>query len=140
MATFYTSKLTSKGQDIVGYISGTISLILFLIVLTYHIITQLFFKTQFGQRFKNRFTRQLDDSEEQVSFVTTQDSEEGKAATYSKVDPPPRRDAVPLSYFVNLRSRRNTTDSVSGSAKCEENELRSIEQEVNSSTPYSLMK
>ena len=46
-----------------------------------HIITQLFFKTQFGQRFKNRFTRQLNDSEEQVSFVTTQDSEEGKAAT-----------------------------------------------------------
>ena len=147
LATFYTSKLTSNvgnGQDIVGYISGTISLILFLTVLTYHIVTQLFFKTQFGQRFKNRFTQQLDDSEEQVSFITTQDSEEGKAATYSEVDPPPRRDAVPLSYFVNLRSRRNIyfTDSVSGSAKCEENELRPIEQEMNSSisTSYSLMK
>ena len=141
IATFYTSKV-GNSQDVVGYISGTISLILFLIVLTYHVVTQLFFKTRFGQRFKTRFTRQLNDSkyDEQVSFVTTQDSEEGKPATYSEVDPPPRRDAVPLSYFVNLRGRRNTAASVSGSAKCEENELRPIEQEMNSSTPYSLMK
>ena len=126
----------------VGYISGTISLILFLIVLTYHAVTQLLFKIQLGQKFKNRFNRQLNDSEneEQVNFVTVQDSEEGKPATYSEVDPPPRRDAVPLSYLVNLRSRRNTTDSVSGSANCEENELKPIEQAINSSTPYSLMK
>ena len=66
-----------------------------------------------------------------------QDSEEGKAATYSEIDPPPRRDAVPLSRFVNLRSRRNTADSVSGSAnEYEENEL--IEQ-LNSSAAYTLM-
>ena len=93
-------------------------------------------------KIQNIFTRQLNDSEndEQVSFVTTQDSEEGEAATYSEVDPPPRRDAVPLSYFVNLRSRRNTADSVSGSVNYEENELRPIEKDINSSTPYSLMK
>ena len=82
------------------------------------------------------------EDEAQVSFVTIQDSKEGKPATYSNVDPPPGRDAVPLSYFVNLRSRRNTSDSVSESAKCEENELRPIEQEMNSSisTSYTLMK
>ena len=108
-----------ESQEVVGYISGTISLILFLIVLTYHIVTQLFFKTQLGQRVKNRFIWQFNDSEsdEQDDLVTMQDSEEGKAAvTYSEVDPPPRRDAVPLSRFVNFRSRINTTDSVSGSA------------------------
>ena len=138
LATFYTSRV-GKNQEVVGYISGTISLILFLIVLTYHIVTQLFFKTQLGQRVKNRFIRQFNDSEsdEQDDLVTTQDSEEGKAATYSEIDPPPRRDAVPLSHFVNLRSRRNTTDSVSGSTnEYEENEL--IEQ-VNSSAAYTLM-
>ena len=126
----------------VGYISGTISLILFLIVLTYHAVTQLLFKIQLGQKFKNRFNRQLNDSEndEQVSLVTMQDSEEHKLATYSEVDPPPRRDAVPLSYFVNFRSGKNTTDCVSESVNDEENELKPIEQAINSSAPYSLMR
>ena len=141
LATLYTSKV-GKSQDVAGYISGTISLILFLVVLTYHVVTQLFFKIQLGKKLKIKFNRQFNDpeNEEQISFVTTQDSEEGKPATYSEVDPPPRRDAVPLSHLVNLRSRRNTTDSVSGSANCEENELRPIEQEIKSLTPYSLMK
>ena len=142
LAKLYTSKV-GKSQVMVGYISGIISLILFLIVLAYHVVTQLFFKTQLGKMLKVKFNRQFNDpeNEEQVSFVTTQDSEESKPATYSEVDPPPRRDAVPLSYFVNLRSRTNTTDSVSGSVNnCVENELNPIEQESNSSTPYSLMK
>jgi hypothetical protein len=118
-----------------------------LIVLTHHVVTQLFFKTQLGQRImiKYRFTRQFNDSEndEQVGLVITQDSEEGKPATYT-----PRlihhlgRDAVPLTYFVHLRSMRNTTDSESGSAKNYEleNELKPKEQEINSSTAYTLMK
>ena len=82
------------------------------------------------------------ENEEQVCFVTTQESEEGKPATYSEVDPPPRGDAaVPLSYLVNFRSRKSTIDSVSGNAaNYEENELRPLEHASNSSTPYSLMK
>ena len=106
-----------ESQEVFGYISETISLILFLIILTYQVVTQLFFKTQLGQRSQNRFIPQLKDSEndEQDDLVTMQDSEERKAAIYSEIDPPPRRDAVPLSCFANLRSRRNTTNSVSGS-------------------------
>ena len=122
-----------ESQEAVGYISETISLILFPIV---YVVTQLFFKTQLGQRIKKRIIRQLKDSEsdEQDDLVIR---EEGKAATYSEIDPPPRIDAVPLSCFVNLRSRRNTTDSVSGSTnEYKENEL--IEQ-VNSSAAYTLM-
>ena len=128
-----------ESQEAVGYISETISLILFQIILTYQVVTKLFFKTQLGQRIKKRIIRQLKDSEndEQDDLVTMQDNEEGKAATYSEIDPPPRRDAVPLSCFVNLRSRRNTSDSVSRSTnEYEENEL--IEQ-VNSSAAYTLM-
>ena len=73
-----------ESPEVVGYISETISLILFLIVLTYHMVTQLFLKTQLGQRVKTRFIRQLKDSEndKQDDLVTTQDSEEGKAASY----------------------------------------------------------
>ena len=69
-------------QEVVGYISGTISIVLFLIVLTYHVVTQLFFKTQFGKKFKNRFDRQFNDSknDEQGNLVTTKDSEEGKTS------------------------------------------------------------
>ena len=139
LATLYISKV-GNSQDVVGYISGTITLVLFLIVLTYHVVTQLFLKTQLGKKVKNRLNRQFNDAEneDQVSLVT-HDNEEGKPATYSEVDPPPRRDAVPLSYFVNLR---NTTDSVLGSRGCEENELRLREQAINgpTATPYSLMK
>ena len=142
LGTFYTSQV-GKGQDVVSYISGTTNLILFLIILTYHVVTQLFFKTQLGQTLKVRFTQQFNDPEndEQVDLVTTQDSVEGKPATYSEVDPPPRKDAMPLSHLANLRSRRNTTNSVSESANnYEQNELKPIEQELNSSTPYILMK
>ena len=139
LATLYVAKV-GNSQGVVGYISGTITLVLFLIVLTYHVVTQLFLKTQLGKKVKNRLNRQFNDAEneDQISLVT-HDNEESKPATYSEVDPPPRRDAVPLSYFVNLR---NTTDSVLGSGGCEENELRLREQAINgpTATPYSLMK
>jgi hypothetical protein len=143
LATFYSSRV-GKGQDVVGYISGTISLILFLVVLTYHVVTQLTFVTQLGKKLKNRFTRdqQFDDSDKEVSLVSTQASEEGKSATYSEIDPPPRIDVAPRSH-LNLRSRRNTADSVSGNAlpDYEENELKPIGRKIiDSSTPYSLMK
>ena len=70
-----------------------------------------------------------------------QGSEEGKTATYiySEIDPPPRRDAVPLSHFVNLRSRRNTTDSVSRSGSANEYEENELIEQVNSSAAYTLM-
>ena len=42
-------------SEVVGYILP--------IILTYHVVTQLFFKTQLGQRVKNRFIRQFNDSE-----------------------------------------------------------------------------
>ena len=41
LATFYVSKVGGKSQNVIDCISGTISLVLFLIVLGYHVITQL---------------------------------------------------------------------------------------------------
>ena len=35
--TFYVSRLERESQDMIAYISGTISFVLFLIVLSYHI-------------------------------------------------------------------------------------------------------
>ena len=142
LATLYTSRI-GKGQEVVSYISGTISLILFLVILAYHAVTQLTFITRLRRKLKNRFTRQLEDSDEEISFVTNQASEEGKSATYSEIEPPPKIDVAPQSHLINLRSRRNISDSVSGSIlpDYEENELKPLEHKViDSSTPYSLMK
>ena len=141
LATFYTSQVGAS-QYVVGYISGTISLLLFLAIVSYHVFTQLFFKTQLGRKLKNRFTRKLDsENDDQVSFVTMQDREESKLATYSQVDPPPKSDREPPSHIVSLKRRRNTTDSVCGNANYEENELKPVENKVfDSSTPYNLMK
>ena len=142
LATFYTSQI-GKGQEVVSYISGTISLVIFLVILAYHVVTQLTFMIQLRRKLKNRFTQQLDGSDEEISFVTNQNSEEGKSATYSEIDPPPKRDVAPRSHLINLRSRRNTSDSVSGSIlpDYEENELKPLERKViDSSIPYSLMK
>ena len=144
LATFYVSKVGAS-QDTIAYISGTISLVLFLAVLIYHVITQLFFTTWLGKKLKNKLAQRLNDgeNEEEINFVI-QDNNEDEPVTYSEVDPPSRREAVPLSESVNLKSMSiNGTDSVSGSADYEENEMtqRPIEQNViNSSTPYSLMK
>ena len=55
-ATFFVSKVR-KSQDEIAYISGTILLVLFLIVLSYHVITQLFFITRLGRKLKNKLAQ-----------------------------------------------------------------------------------
>ena len=126
----------------ISYISGTSLLILLLIVLSYHVITQLFFGTLLGKKLKNKIAGRFagTKTEEQVSLVV-QEKKKDEPVTYSEVDPPTRGgEEPPPSHSDNLRSRRNTTKNVSESADYEENELRPSEQKVvDSSTPYILM-
>ena len=138
-ATFYVSKI-GKNQYVITYISGTTSLVLFLIVLSCHVITQLFFVTWLGKKMKNKLVQRFGDVgfEEQVNLVV-QDNDKDEPVTYSEVDPPTKGKEEPRSNSDNPRSRRNTT--VTESADYEENELKPIEQKVTeSSTPYILMK
>ena len=128
-----------KCQDTV---SGTISLVLFLFVLSYHIITQLFFTTLLGKKLKNKIAQQFCSvkTEEQINLVI-QDNNKVEPVTYSEVDPPTRGEELLPSHSDTPRSRRNVTNNVSESADYEENELKPIEQKVtDSSTPYILMK
>ena len=142
--TFYVSKV-GKSQDAIAYISGTISLVLFLIVLSYHVITQLFFATRLGKNLKNKLAQQFGDTEteEQVNLVV-QDKKNDDPVTYSEVDPPTRgEEEMPQSHSNIPRSRRNrpTTNNILESADYEENDLRPIEQKMaDSSIPYTLMK
>ena len=48
LITFYVSKI-GQSQHVIAYISGAISLLLFLIIFIYHVITELFF----AKKFKN---------------------------------------------------------------------------------------
>ena len=112
-ATFYASKV-GKCQDTVAYISGTVSLVLFLTVLSYHIITQLFFATRLGKKLKNKIAQQFGGvkTEEQINLVI-QDNNKVEPVTYSEVDPPTRGEELLLSHSDTPRSRRNATNNVS---------------------------
>ena len=138
-ATFYVSK-AEKSQDMIAHISGTISLVLFLIVLSYHVITQLFFGTWLGKTLKNKMAQRFGGTkrEEQVSLVI-HDKKNDEPITYSEVDSPTREEeAEPLPHSDDLRSKKST---LSGIVDHEENELIPIEHEVtDNSTPYFLMK
>ena len=141
-ATFYVSKV-EKSQDVIAYISGTISLVLFLIVLSYHVITQLFFAIRLGKTLKNKLAQRFSDAktEEQINLVV-QDKKNDEPVTFSVVDPPTRGEEEPQPHPADIpRNRRNTTKNVSESTGHEENELKPFEQKVaDSSTPYILMK
>ena len=128
--TLYVSTV-GKSQDTTAYISGTTSLVLFLIVLSYHIITQLFFRTWLGKTLKNKIVRQFGGTktEEQVNLVV-QDKNNDEPVTYSEVDPPTRGEEAEtlLHSDNNHRSRKSST--LSGIVSREENELIPIEHEV----------
>ena len=109
-ATFYASNRPGKGQDMIAYISGTVSLVLFLVILVYHIIhviAQLFFTTQIGKRRKNKSTQPLHGTkiEQEISLVG-QGKKNDKPVTYSEVAPPTgEEETEPLSDLDNLTSR-----------------------------------
>ena len=87
---------------------------LFLTVLSYHIITQLFFATRLGKKLKNKIAQQFGGvkTEETINLVykTTTKLE---PVTYSEVDPPTRGEELLLSHSDTPRSRRNATNNVS---------------------------
>ena len=110
------------------------------VVLSYHVITQLFFVTWLGKKLKIKLVQKFGDvkTEEQVSLVV-QNNNKDVPVTYSEVESPTREEES-QSLSDNFR-RKNTTKSISGSADYKENELKPIEQKVtDSSTPYILMK
>ena len=139
-ATFYASN--RKSQDTIAYISGTVSLVLLLVVLVYHVIAHLFFTTRLGKRIRNKSGQRLYSTrtEQEISLVG-QGKKDNEPVTYSKVAPPAgEEEDEPLSDLDNLTSRIKF-NALSESISYEENELRSIEFKViDSSTPYFLMK
>jgi hypothetical protein len=136
-ATFYISIKAGKSQDAIAYISGTVLLILFLVVLLYHIVTHLFLTIRPKKWLKNKSFRGIK-IDQQISLVV-QGKKNDEPVTYSEVAPPAREEAEPLSDSDNLTSRTNTVSE--STVSYEENELRPIEHKVtDSSTPYFLMK
>ena len=90
LATVFLSK-GGKGQDIVACISGSITFIMFLIVLSYHILTELCFKTKLGKALKQKFGRH-EDTEEYEPKREEKEKEERMPLTFSEV-PAPRGDS-----------------------------------------------
>jgi hypothetical protein len=135
-ATFYISNKAGKSEDVIAYIFGTVLLVLFLIVLMYHITTHLFLTTQLGKWLKNKSFCGIK-ADQQISLVV-QGKKNDEPVTYSEVALPAREEDESLSDLDDLTSK---TDTLSESISYEENELRPIQHKVtDSSTPYILMK
>ena len=101
IALLYFSK-SNKGQEIVSYISGSIVFTLLIIVLAYHCLTEICFKTNIGKTLKRkaryRFNKGDNEQENLISNInTTPSNDERMSPTHSVVDPPPRRESVPLN-------------------------------------------
>ena len=90
IATLYFSKAGS--QDTVGFISGSVTLLLFLIVLGCHVLTEICFKTKHGRSLKQKFERKFNitDNYEDSEEVCVEEAR--MPITYSEV-PAPRGDS-----------------------------------------------
>ena len=142
-ATSYASNRAGKSQDTIAYISGTVSLVLFLVIVMYHIIhviAHLFFTTQIGKRISNKSAQHLQGTrtEQEISLIV-QGKKNDELVTYSEVAlTAGEEEDKPSSDFDNLTSR---TNAHSESVSFEESELKPVEHKVTDSfTPYFLMK
>ena len=142
-ATFFVSNRTGKSQDMMAYISGTVSLVLFLVILVYHIIhviAHLFFTTRLGKRIRNKSAQHLHGTktEQEISLIV-HGKKNDELVTHSEVAlTAGEEEDEPTSDLANPTSRTNV---LSESVSYEESELKPIEHKVtDSSTPYFLMK
>ena len=124
LATVFLSK-GGKGQDIVACISGNITFIMFLIVLSYHILTELCFKTKFGKALKQKFGRRKDTEEYESK---REEEEEGMPLTFSEV-PAPRGD-----------SNRAEGKGEIPHTKCTDTFELKVQSSPNDPVPYHLMQ
>ena len=118
---FCLSFISLKGErgHIASYISGTITFVLFFIVVVYHILTELCFKLRIWKRLKQQRNRRFKDTEnEQINL----NKNKGTPVTVSEVDPPTQSE-LPVSALIDQ-------------AEPIENE----QVETNSTIPYMLIK
>ena len=118
IALLYFSK-SNKGREIVSYVSGSIVFALLIIVLAYHCLTEICFKTSIGKTLKHkakyRFNKGDNEQENLISNInTTLSNDERMSPTHSMVDPPPRRESVPLNkdedrYELKIQSAVDDT-------------------------------
>ena len=138
LATAFALKV-GKGQDAIAFISGSVAFIQFLIILIYHFLIDICFKTKIGILLKHKLEQRFQnvDNEEDTIYAP-QDSEECMPLTFSEVGPPPR-DELPLSVFDEVQRRGS---SKSGDKKCKEKELnsQSVLNSASTSAAYHLMK
>lgn len=132
IASLYFFK-SHKGQEVVTYISGSVTFGLLITVIAYHFLTEIRFKTMFGIILKWRQKYSLNDrdndSEEEINPISSinnpQDSDERILPTHSVVELP----HLEKSVFLN-------EERVKEKDKCE----LKIQSSVNNYTPYYLMK
>ena len=118
IALLYFSK-SDKGQEIVSHISGSITFGLLIIVLAFHFLTEICFKTNLGRISKRKiihqFSKRGNEEENLVSNINTPlENDESIVPTHSVVDPPSRRESIPLNeerYRCELKVQSNVDDT-----------------------------
>ena len=126
ITTIYVSK--AGGQNTVGFISGSVTLLLFLIVLGYHVLTEICFKTQYGRSLKQKFEHKFNITDNYEDSEEVCGEEARIPITYSEV-PAPKGDSNCAERKGEVRhtKRKNAF------------ELK-MQNSPNSPVPYHLMQ
>ena len=107
-ASFYTLE-ANKNQTLVAYISGTIILILFLLVLIYHIFTEICSKTNLWNKLRQK---RLNINEDQISLTNYQQTEDNlrypAQPTVSWIDAP--QCDQPLTDWNKVKENESETN------------------------------
>ena len=121
-----------KCLNVAGYISGCVTFILFLIILGYHIITEITFVKVFIQKIRQKFKifNNSEDSEEVCQSPQISDSDVRAPPTFSEV-PPPMGD--------HKSEHREGKEKVPHTKRRDTYELK-LRSSLSDSVPYHLMQ
>ena len=125
-----------KGHAIASYISGTITLALFFIVLSYHVLTELVFKSRLWKEFQQRRRQRYNDEEnEQIDLNKDKET----PVTYSEIDPPmTTHSEVPLLALIDQAEH---IDYGHGPPKNDRDNIKQVESQsikTDTTIPYQL--
>ena len=111
IALLYFTK-SDSGQKIVSYISGSVAFTLLIVVLAYHFLTEVCFKTKFGRILKQEINGQFNTMNyEEMHMISIPNNDQITEPTYSVIDPPSLEESVPLNKDDDSKAQNAIDDN-----------------------------
>ena len=113
IALLYFNK-SDNGQKVVSYISESVAFTSLNIVLAYHFLTEVCFKTNFGRILKQMVNGQFNIRDyEEMRMISIPNNDQITEPTYSVIDPPSPEESVPLNKDDDSKAQNATDDNTS---------------------------